>query len=108
MIEKRLTELSKTSGWAAKIGPGALSEILSKLPKMNDKNLIVGIDTSDDAAVYKLNDEIFYYCNNNEKRFAKIIEILPDLHGHHLYRLESLSKYKNKFSLIEEEIGGLI
>ena len=53
MIEKRLTELSKTSGWAAKIGPGALSEILSKLPKMNDKNLIVGIDTSDDAAVYK-------------------------------------------------------
>lgn len=25
---------------------------------MNDKNLIVGIDTSDDAAVYKLNDEI--------------------------------------------------
>ena len=58
MIEKRLTELSKTSGWAAKIGPGALSEILSKLPKMNDKNLIVGIDTSDDAAVYKLNDEM--------------------------------------------------
>ena len=58
MIEKRLTELSKTSGWAAKIGPGALSEILSKLPKMNDKNLIVGIDTSDDAAVYKLHDEM--------------------------------------------------
>lgn len=25
---------------------------------MNDKNLIVGIDTSDDAAVYKLNDEM--------------------------------------------------
>ncbi|AQW24662.1 selenide, water dikinase SelD [Clostridium perfringens] len=40
------------------MGPGALSEILSKLPKMNDKNLIVGIDTSDDAAVYKLNDEM--------------------------------------------------
>ena len=36
----------------------AISEILSKLPKMNDKNLIVGIDTSDDAAVYKLNDEM--------------------------------------------------
>ncbi|MDG6878445.1 Selenide water dikinase [Clostridium perfringens] len=32
--------------------------MLSKLPKMNDKNLIVGIDTSDDAAVYKLNDEM--------------------------------------------------
>lgn len=58
MIEKRLTELSKTSGWAAKIGPGALSEILSKLPKMKDENLLVGIDTSDDAAVYKLNEEL--------------------------------------------------
>jgi selenide,water dikinase len=27
------------------------------LPKVNDKNLIVGIDTSDDAAVYKINDD---------------------------------------------------
>lgn len=54
---KRLTELSKTSGWAAKIGPETLSKILGNLPKMNDKNLIVGVETSDDAAVYKLNDE---------------------------------------------------
>lgn len=58
MIDKRLTSLSKTAGWAAKIGPGALSEILGKLPKMEDKNLIVGIDTADDAAVYKLSDDI--------------------------------------------------
>lgn len=27
------------------------------MPKINDKNLIVGIDTSDDAAVYKINDD---------------------------------------------------
>jgi len=57
MAEKRLTELSRTSGWAAKIGPETLSKILGKLPKMENKNLIVGIETSDDAAVYKLNDE---------------------------------------------------
>lgn len=57
-MEKRLTELSKTSGWAAKIGPETLSKILDKLPKMEDKNLIVGIETSDDAAVYKLNDDM--------------------------------------------------
>lgn len=57
MAEKRLTELSRTSGWAAKIGPETLSKILGKLPKMEDKNLIVGIETSDDAAVYKMNDE---------------------------------------------------
>lgn len=58
MTEKKLTQLSRTAGWAAKIGPGTLSKILSKLPKMEDKNLIVGIETSDDAAVYKLNDEL--------------------------------------------------
>lgn len=57
-MEKRLTELSKTSGWAAKIGPETLSKILNKLPKMEDKNLIVGIETSDDAAVYKLTEDI--------------------------------------------------
>lgn len=57
-MEKRLTELSKTSGWAAKIGPETLSKILDKLPKMEDKNLIVGIETSDDAAVYKLTEDI--------------------------------------------------
>jgi len=28
------------------------------LPKVEDKNLLVGIDTSDDAAVYKINDEV--------------------------------------------------
>lgn len=57
-MEKRLTELSKTSGWAAKIGPETLSKILDKLPKMENKNLIVGIETSDDAAVYKLTEDI--------------------------------------------------
>lgn len=56
-MDKRLTELSRTSGWAAKIGPETLSKILSKIPKNYDKNLIVGIETSDDAAVYKLNED---------------------------------------------------
>lgn len=55
---KRLTELSKTSGWAAKIGPETLSKILDKLPKMHNENLLVGIETADDAAVYKLTDDI--------------------------------------------------
>lgn len=54
----KLTNLTKTGGWAAKIGPGALSNILSSLPKMEDKDLLVGIDTSDDGAVYKLSEDI--------------------------------------------------
>lgn len=56
-MDKRLTEMSRTSGWASKIGPEVLSKILDKLPKMESANLMVGIETSDDAAVYKLNEE---------------------------------------------------
>lgn len=40
------------------MGPEVLSQILSDLPKKIDKNLLVGPETSDDAAVYKLSDEL--------------------------------------------------
>ena len=58
---KRLTEMTTSGGWAAKIGPEVLASVLSQLPKndnINVENLLVGIDTADDAAVYKLNDEM--------------------------------------------------
>ena len=54
----KLTQMTKTAGWAAKIGPETLAQVLCKLPKFEDENLIVGIETSDDAAVYKINDDI--------------------------------------------------
>ena len=50
--------MTKTAGWAAKIGPETLAQVLGKLPKFQDDNLIVGIETSDDAAIYKVTDEI--------------------------------------------------
>ncbi len=56
-MDIRLTELTKSSGWAAKIGPDILAQVLCHLPKLWWK-LIVGLDTSDDAAVYKINDEL--------------------------------------------------
>lgn len=34
-----------------------MAQVLCRLPKIEDKNLIVGIDTSDDAAVYKIDDD---------------------------------------------------
>ncbi|AQS09811.1 selenide, water dikinase [Clostridium saccharobutylicum] len=52
----KLTNLTKTSGCAAKIGPSILHNVLSSLPKFEDANLLVGFDTSDDACVYKIND----------------------------------------------------
>jgi len=58
MTEPRLTSLSHGGGCGCKIAPGLLSEILkgsSTLPLPPE--LLVGIETADDAAVYRLNDE---------------------------------------------------
>ncbi|WP_371410444.1 selenide, water dikinase SelD [Fusobacterium sp.] len=40
------------------MGPEVLSDILFDLPTVEDQNLIVGFEKSDDASVYKLTDEI--------------------------------------------------
>jgi selenide, water dikinase len=56
--EPRLTSLSHGGGCGCKIAPGVLSEILKGTAKMPmPPQLLVGIETADDAAVYQLNDE---------------------------------------------------
>ncbi len=55
--EIHLTQFAKHGGCAAKIGPDTLSRVLGKLPKFSDPDLLVGFETSDDAAVYRINDE---------------------------------------------------
>ncbi|MDB5868167.1 MAG: selenide, water dikinase SelD [Polaromonas sp.] len=60
-LAPRLTSLSHGGGCGCKIAPGVLREILkdaSNLPGFNlPPQLLVGIETADDAAVYQLNDE---------------------------------------------------
>jgi selenide,water dikinase len=54
----KLTSFSHGGGCGCKIAPGVLSEILKKSSGFPvPKELMVGIETADDAAVYKLNDE---------------------------------------------------
>ncbi len=54
----RLSSLSHGGGCGCKIAPGVLSEILKGTRGMPiPKELLVGIETADDAAVYKLNDQ---------------------------------------------------
>ncbi|HEY9278711.1 MAG TPA: selenide, water dikinase SelD [Eoetvoesiella sp.] len=54
----RLTSLSHGGGCGCKIAPGVLSELLANMPAVQGySNLLVGAETSDDAAVYKLNEE---------------------------------------------------
>jgi selenide,water dikinase len=56
--EPRLTALSHGGGCGCKIAPGVLSEILKNTAAMPiPTELLVGIETADDAAVYQLNDE---------------------------------------------------
>ncbi|MFD2618699.1 selenide, water dikinase SelD [Terrilactibacillus laevilacticus] len=55
----KLTSLSSKGGCGCKIGPADLSQVLRDLPKAApNPNLLVGLDTSDDAGVYRLNDEL--------------------------------------------------
>ena len=54
----RLTSLSHGGGCGCKIAPGVLAEILKSSSGFPvPKELLVGIETADDAAVYRLNDQ---------------------------------------------------
>jgi len=54
----RLTQLAHGGGCGCKIAPGVLEQILSRsVPGMLPPQLLVGRETSDDAAVYQINDE---------------------------------------------------
>src|SRR3982750_2264597 len=54
----RLTQFSHGGGCGCKIAPAVPSEILAAAPTRGlPKDLLVGTETADDAAVYKLNDE---------------------------------------------------
>lgn len=55
----KLTSLSSKGGCGCKIGPADLQQVIRTLPPAEpDPNLLVGLDTSDDAGVYKLTEEL--------------------------------------------------
>lgn len=53
-VEVRLTQTVKAGGCASKLAPGLLANVLSRLPKQSDPNVLVGFDTSDDAGIYRI------------------------------------------------------
>ncbi len=55
----KLTRFTAGLGCACKLRPQALERVLAALPRAAaNPNVLVGIDSADDAAVYRLNDEI--------------------------------------------------
>ena len=56
----RLTELAACAGWAGKLSQSELAQVLGKLPTpaIIDKNVLVGHETGDDAAIYRIDERV--------------------------------------------------
>lgn len=55
----KLTSLSSKGGCGCKIGPADLKEVIGNLPLAErNPNLLVGIETSDDAGVFRISDDL--------------------------------------------------
>ena len=54
----RLTQYAHGMGCACKMKPQLLEKLLSRIPLTNDPNILTDTRTSDDAAVYKITDDV--------------------------------------------------
>jgi selenide,water dikinase len=54
----KLTARVKAGGCAAKLSPKILDQVLPRVPRITDENVLVGFDTSDDAGIYRINDSL--------------------------------------------------
>jgi selenide,water dikinase len=57
-LSSRLTEWTSCGGCAAKWGASLLADLVKDLPDSTDKSLLVGLAPFDDAAVYRLTDDV--------------------------------------------------
>ena len=69
--EVKLTKLANCAGCGAKVGAGVLAQLLGDLKVLRDPNLLVGFDKSDDAAVYKVTDEL---------ALVQTVDFFPPIH----------------------------
>lgn len=53
----KLTHFTHGLGCACKLRPEVLEKVLKKFPVIHDKNIIVDLQTNDDAVVYKINEK---------------------------------------------------
>lgn len=69
--EIKLTKLAKCAGCGAKVGVGVLAQLLGDLKVLQDPNLLVGFDKSDDASVYKVSDDL---------AIVQTVDFFPPIH----------------------------
>ena len=54
----KLTKLAACAGCGAKVGAGELAKLFEGFEQPRDPNLLVGFDRADDAAVYRVSDDV--------------------------------------------------
>jgi len=76
----KLTQLVRNAGCASKIAPADLDELLGRLPAVDDPAVISGLAAADDAAIYRISDDVclvqtvdvFTPCVDDPRLFGKI------------------------------------
>lgn len=80
LSQLKLTALVRNPGCASKIAPGDLEQMLSRLPPVNDPAVISGLAAADDAAIYRIADnlclvqtvDVFTPCVDDAHLFGRI------------------------------------
>ncbi len=76
----KLTSLVRNAGCASKISPADLEAVLTRLPEVNDPAVISGLAAADDAAIYRIADnlclvqtvDVFTPCVDDPHLFGRI------------------------------------
>ena len=76
----KLTQLVRNAGCASKIAPADLDTVLGRLPAVEDPAVISGLAAADDAAIYRIADDlclvqtvdVFTPCVDDPRLFGKI------------------------------------
>ncbi len=76
----KLTQLVRNAGCASKISPADLDAVLGRLPAVDDPAVISGLAAADDAAIYRIADDlclvqtvdVFTPCVDDPRLFGKI------------------------------------
>ena len=76
----KLTSLVRNAGCASKISPADLEAVLTRLPPVNDPAVISGLAAADDAAIYRIADnlclvqtvDVFTPCVDDPHLFGRI------------------------------------
>jgi selenide, water dikinase len=80
LSQLKLTGLVRNAGCASKISPADLEAVLTRLPEVNDPAVISGLAAADDAAIYRIADnlclvqtvDVFTPCVDDPHVFGRI------------------------------------